>query len=229
VKNQLLCGVAAGAITAALSGPVSAAPPIPSVYNWTGFYIGGHVGSARTKFDGTWFGDSGTTDFGQNRSATAGGVHGGVNWQHNMFVLGLEGDVTFLNAKSDVFSFSGVPGSGDQLASKLNLLSSLRGRLGIVLNNNLLLYFTGGFAHARGKTEGFDGGTFLSATFNKDGGVYGGGAEWAFAGNWIARVEALQYKFNDSAFLVGPSDSATSAIHDAFVARFGLSYKFGLP
>ena len=66
--------------------PVTA--PVPPVYSWTGFYVGGHVGALWTKADARtdplpnvpFFGifpNSGDL----NDTAFVGGVHAGYNWQ----------------------------------------------------------------------------------------------------------------------------------------------------
>jgi outer membrane immunogenic protein len=89
-----LCGVPLAVANAAdLSRPPAKAPAayVPSaIYNWTGFYVGGHLGGA---FGNTSWTDpfSGFTD----RPSIAGFVGGaqvGVNYQVNAAVFGLEGD-----------------------------------------------------------------------------------------------------------------------------------------
>ena len=238
MKKQFLCGAAAGAITIALVGPsLSADLPVkarpfapPALYNWNGFYIGGHVGWGRTKFNGTWFGDTATTVFpGQHLDGVLGGVQVGYNWQvNNTFVLGLEGDVSFLDWKSDTF-FSPTDGGEDNISAKLNMLASIRGRLGIAYDRTLF-YATGGLGYAHGKVHAFDVGgppTAFDDHFSKWGGVVGGGVEYAITNNWLARVEGLYYFFKDSKTFVGPDDSALLEIKDAAVVRVGLNYKFG--
>ena len=51
--HKLLCTAAAVAITVALSGPIMAADapirkmgpaPAAEIFNWSGFYLGGHLG-----------------------------------------------------------------------------------------------------------------------------------------------------------------------------------------
>src|SRR5262245_512085 len=239
MKKQFLCGAAVGAITAALIGPgLSAdlpvkAPPRPAppvLYSWSGCYLGGHVGWGRTKFNGTWFGDTDTTVFPGNRpDGILGGVLGGCNWQaNNTFVLGWEGDVSFLNWKSDTF-FSPTDSGEDNISAKLNLLASLRGRLGIAVFDRTLLYVTGGLGYAHGKMHAFDvgGPTTFDESFGKWGGVVGGGIEYAFTNNWLARVEGMYYFFNGSKTFIGPDDNALLQIKDVGLVRFGLSYKFG--
>ncbi len=63
--------------------PPSMMSPMPIAYNWSGFYIGGHGG---------WGWASGAFDDG---FVVGGQV--GVNWQYNNFVLGAEGDGSFVD------------------------------------------------------------------------------------------------------------------------------------
>ncbi len=81
----LLGGVAAAAD---LPPPTSVMPapmysPVPIAYNWSGFYVGGHGG---------WGFGSGAI----NDGLIVGGQVG-VNWQWNSFVLGAEGDGSFVD------------------------------------------------------------------------------------------------------------------------------------
>ncbi len=81
----LLAGVAAAAD---LPPPVTMAPPpmmspTPIAFNWSGFYLGGHGG---------WGFSSGALSDG---FVIGGQV--GVNWQFNNFVLGAEGDGSYVD------------------------------------------------------------------------------------------------------------------------------------
>jgi outer membrane immunogenic protein len=238
MKKGFLCGTAASAIILALAGPGVAAdlpvkaPPAfapPVLYNWSGFYFGGHAGWGRSRFNGTWFGDTDTTVFPSERlKGGLGGVQVGYNYQvNNTFVLGLEGDVSFLSWGSSTFS-SPTDSGGDNLSGKLNRLASLRGRLGIAFDR-ALLYATGGVGYAHGKFHAAsEGGPAISDDgFSKWGGVAGGGLEYAFTNNLIGRVEGLYYFFKDNKTYVFSDDSAFVGIKDAAVIRVGLSYKFG--
>ena len=80
-----LAGIAAAAD---LPPPTTVVPapmysPTPIAYNWSGFYVGGHGG---------WGWGEGTFTDG----FTIGGQVG-VNWQYNNFVLGVEGDGSFVD------------------------------------------------------------------------------------------------------------------------------------
>jgi opacity protein-like surface antigen len=232
MKKQLLCGVAASALTVAVSGtalaadmPVKAAP-LPGCI-WNGVYVGGHVGWGEPAFKGTWFGGSVTQDFKQHPSGLLGGAQVGQNWCSNTFVYGWEADVSFMNWKK-----SGEFSDGDTLTNRLSLLSSLRAKLGITTDPRTLLYVTGGLAYARAKATMFDSDTSgtLTASFNKFGGVVGIGAEWPQTNNWSWRLEGLYYILDGHKTLgplPGGTDFATDKLKDVFVIRLGLNYKFG--
>jgi outer membrane immunogenic protein len=239
MKKQLLCGVAASALTMALSGttlaadmPVKAAP-LPGCI-WSGVYVGGHVGWGKPGFKGTFIGASSVDpqDFKHHPSGLLGGGQVGQNWCSNTFVYGWEADVSFMNWKK---TSEFINTEADTLTNKLSLLSSLRAKLGITIDPRTLLYVTGGPAYARGKATMFlDEGipTTLTAKFNKFGGVVGLGFEQALTNNWSWRLEGLYYILNVQKTLddtLGSGDFATDKLKDVFVIRLGLNYKFGDP
>ena len=85
--------------------PVAYAPP---VYNWTGFYIGGHLGGgfANSSWNDPFSG--GTDTF--NKGGFLGGGQIGYNAQFNWLVFGVEGD----------FSWTGLKGSGTGFARRFH-------------------------------------------------------------------------------------------------------------
>ena len=231
MKRQLLCSVAVGALAVVSEANYAQAQTpfaLPAVFSWSGLYVGLHIGGGQARFKGTWFGDSGVTDFTHRAGGLLGGLQVGRNWQQNTFVYGWEADVSFMNMQK-TSSFSGAPGSGDTLTTKLNVLSSLRGRLGVTITPATLLYLTGGLAYAHGKVEGNDAGTRISANLDKLGGVIGTGIEIAQVPNWTWRIESLYYFLGDSVTLAGPSDSAKAKLSDVWVVRFALNRRFGGP
>src|SRR4051794_32941278 len=103
MNKMLLVGTALALVSApafAADLPMKAPPmaaPV-AVYNWTGFYIGGHVGWGWTDVGsvqlapGTAAFPTGTVYSGNNLSGFLGGVQGGFNWQVSPnIVLGVEG------------------------------------------------------------------------------------------------------------------------------------------
>lgn len=179
MKNQLLSGVAVGAIVTALAAPAGAQP---ATYNWSGFYAGLNAGAAfgRSKAstspdcslapgpayicDNTGGGAGNATVVAASGSGTitdtgfTGGIQAGYNWQRNNIVYGLETDFGAFNLKgsrqgSGVYLTTVGPQPGDAYTMgssfSADWLVTLRGRLGTVVMPNLLVYATGGLALTR--------------------------------------------------------------------------------
>src|SRR5688572_6459369 len=87
--------------------PVKAAPPVPVIYNWTGFYIGGNVGWGWTDGDGdiTIAGVPGT--FSGSGDGFIGGVQAGYNWQNGPWVAGIELDFQGSGGDGTITGFAG--------------------------------------------------------------------------------------------------------------------------
>ena len=90
----------------------------------------------------------------------------------------------------------------------------------------------GGGSPAGPDHETLGGGPFTSGVSDsRDGWVAAVGIEWAFAGNWIGRVQYDHYDFGTKTYLVpalsNVSDTRVSLTVDT--VRVGLSYKFGGP
>lgn len=203
-----------------------------SVYTWTGFYVGGHVGlvTGAMKNGGVIDAeDCFCLDPKGDLTQTIGGVHGGYNFQVNQFVLGVEGDV---NKRF---------GEGVFAATKLRTLSdwdaSIRARAGILLTPLSLLYATGGVAFGNFKTDNAIASTELNSDLgggSRVGWTLGGGVEYALDNAWTARIEYrhtdwgsknVTWNYQD---INGADASAIvgSRIVDDRVAA-GLTYRFG--
>lgn len=241
MKKQLLCGAAAIAITTVLAGPVAAAdlrqaykappPALPPACVWCGFYVGGHLGYGQAKFSTTPHeGELGDGVASSKPKGLVGGMHAGYNWQMNTFVFGLETDLSATGWSQTVL----FPNENERAVStKVNLLGSLRGRLGLSFDRTLL-YITGGLAYTQGKFLGVSpGGTLTLGKFSKWGTVFGGGAEWMASRNFSVRLEGLWYNFDSSKPIYGAAnvdrESEAAGAHkfkDAFVVRFGATHHF---
>jgi outer membrane immunogenic protein len=164
-------GIAAPACAADM--PLKAAPLAP-VYDWSGFYVGGHAGyawvdPAAVNFNpvailsGLEFVVSTTTStppFSASISERGwlGGLQAGYNWQSQNIVYGFEADVSFPHLKGSASSnflvnstFFGDPTDftgAFAFTHEIKLFGTARGRLGYAVDN-WLLYATGGFAWAR--------------------------------------------------------------------------------
>ena len=85
--------------------PYTKAPAfVDSIYNWSGFYVGGHVGGSET--NERWINAGNTAPFGdlnpgqgfrQRGAGVFGGGQIGYNWQASNYVFGLEGTASAMN------------------------------------------------------------------------------------------------------------------------------------
>jgi outer membrane immunogenic protein len=168
------------------------------------------LGSFRTNVDG-WI----------------GGLQAGWNWQHNSWVAGIEGDFQWSgqhgsNDFAVAFPAIVVPGvgvipAGVATAStdfRLKWFGTLRGRLGVLPHERLLVYLTGGLAVGRlesslNATLPGVGALASSSATTKTGWVAGIGAEGALWGNWTAKIE---YLYMDLGSVGGPAVGAAAII-----------------
>jgi outer membrane immunogenic protein len=238
--------LAVASVAYAADLPLKAPPPPPVIYNWTGFYIGVHGGVAgfNAKQSTLTVNDTslGLCDPIETRcrfSDTSGvfGGQAGYNWQIQNWVLGVEGDGSWVNAKSTLLPF----GSPTETAtSKLDWVASARGRLGwVVADGAGLIYVTGGAAWAGINSNWTinDGCDLCPISVQlKDtvtGAVGGGGVEAMLSRNWTIRAEALYYDFgrksvthNAGADPVIPAIYTTQFKNTLLVGRFGLNFKW---
>jgi len=235
-KNIVLGAVAALVLgpTAALAAdlPVKAPPPVV-IYDWTGFYIGGSAG-------GSLGGSNHVDPFGQNLTQEGFRVQGGLvggtlgyNWQVYRFVVGFEGDASWVREYGSHFdnnSFSLFADPTLRSFTQENWLATLRGRAGYAVDN-LLFYVTGGYAAAgveAGIKDLATSATIVSATSTRSGWTGGGGIEWGFLPNWSAKFEWLFVKYQDKGFVTALGDGPRGAVTlDDNVVRFGINYRFG--
>jgi len=215
----------------ALDGPAAAAdmplkaPVFKAVYNWTGFYLGGHVG-----YGGGSFGP-GTNPlpeqgvfFPHSITGLIGGFQAGYNRQlANNVVLGVEADASF-TSPLDVPALTPAP-----FNTTLDYVGTVRGRIGYAFGT-LLPYVTGGFAWGHSHVNVNDGGrTVVSSPGQyQPGWTAGAGVEFAVSGNWSAKVEYdyidLSRRMYDLSGFGLPSINVDPNIH---LVKFGLNYRFG--
>src|SRR5215212_8552299 len=218
MKKIILATVLAGlSSTAALAAdlgartPYNKAPAMVAVSNWSGFYIGGNVGygwgNGGTDFSplpgpvGLLIGFTPVTlDF--KSKGVLGGGQIGYNWQMGSLVTGLEADIQGSGIKgANTQALTGnLNITGDLITSseKLSWFGTVRGRFGVTISPDLLLYATGGLAYGQvdnsanvhfATTSAVD--YPASANQTKVGWTAGAGAEWMFARNWSAKIEYL--------------------------------------
>lgn len=248
------CGVAAAMFIAIGVAPSASAQP-PTPMTWTGFYVGADFGAALASNNATWVPEpQPPAAFGvrvQSQDNTGGnifgGVHAGYMWQFApRWIGGAEVDWDWSGAKGtftqDWIALGGgaEPNSFTTMGSRLNWVSSARGRIGYLVMPDLAIFGTGGLAvgsldyHAL-NTNGADYTTRLSTSRIQLGFAAGIGAEWAITDHWHARAEYLFYQleggpdrqvFSPGTFATTfPSRYSWSATN-INAARVGVSYKF---
>lgn len=217
MRKRLFSSAAVIAFAAAIAAPASAAdlparmvvkaPPPPPVYDWSGFYIGAHLGVGSGKFE---FNTG--IDFGF-RSGVVGGLQLGYNWQSKNIVWGIEGDVSGAGIRD---------GQSNPIQAQVDLLASVRARLGIACDR-VLFYGTGGVGYVSGRAEAQTLGTLVSTSLSNVTGVAGGGVEWAYNNNVTVRIEALDY-FGTTTFGLG--GDLGNKVADIWVVRVGGSFRY---
>jgi outer membrane immunogenic protein len=233
--------LAAPAIAADMRMPVKAPPPVATaVYNWTGFYLGGHAGygwgrSKITDLDGYGFiglAPAGTT-FPFNSNGAIGGVQAGYNWQAGSLVFGVEFDFSFSGMRKNLPTpFNPAIHRGENFTADVNWFGTGRLRLGVPVDR-ALFYATGGLAYAEVENRFDDpnNGFFVAQEKVRWGWTAGGGIEYAFAPNWTMRGEYLfvDLKDTDPVPVTGLPIFRVKWEDHFHVARFGLNYRFGGP
>ena len=190
---------------------------VVSYYNWTGFYAGINGGYG--------FGTS-NWDAPAVSPKPKGGMVGatvGYNWQAGAIVYGLEGDIDYSMVKESV-----ACGVGN-CETRNDWLGTARGRIGYAFDR-WLPYVTGGAAFGQVKATNSNPGRG-TASSTEIGYTFGAGLEYAFMGNWTAKLEYLYVdlgKFNcGTACAAGATTDEVSFKEN--VIRAGLNYKFSGP
>jgi outer membrane immunogenic protein len=169
--------------TPAPVAPVAYAPA--AIYNWTGFYIGGHAGAGFA--DSSWTDPfTGASNSFSTGAGFLGGAQVGANYQWRMLVLGVEGDFSWtgLGLKG-----TGTDSIGDTIGTNTNWTSTVAGRVGAAFDR-LLVYGKGGVAFAQDQSTLTDlSSSSASTTFMRTGWTAGAGLEYGITQNWSAKLE----------------------------------------
>jgi high affinity Mn2+ porin len=201
------------------------APAFKAVYDWTGFYLGGHFG-----YGGGSLG-RGTNPIPEQgvflpHSVTGliGGYQAGYNRQlSNHVVLGVEADASF-TSPFDAPRLVHAP-----FNTTIDYVGTLRGRLGYA-QATWMPYLTGGFAWGHTHININDGDRIVTSRVGdyQTGWTAGAGVEFAVSGNWTAKVEYdyidLTRRMFDLSGFAMPGVNVDPRIH---LAKLGLNYRFG--
>jgi opacity protein-like surface antigen len=170
--------------------------------NWSGVYLGGHLGGAWS--DGRWSdpfgpapgfaGAENIPGFGDLTQAHGplGGGQVGLDWQTGQWVSGLQADADYATIRGDNTCFSGL--GGVNCEHQVNALATLTGRAGFAWGRSLF-YVKGGGAFAstdynlNGNTNGSLTLGLGTTTIDKFGWTAGLGLEYAITDHWTTSFE----------------------------------------
>jgi len=207
-----------GAPAPCCSGPPAYPAPI---YNWTGYYIGGHVGDAFASNNN--FSGLATTNNGNGRFLA--GLQAGADWQFAPnWVVGAEAEFSWLSGNVSAIFPGGLAYTNNQRG-----LGAITSRVGYTWGPGLV-YVKGGYAFSDNNETVTLFGTpiaFATDADHKNGYTIGVGVEYMFAPNWSAKAEYMYYNFGDARFIAPaalvPAGSFTTDDH---VFKVGVNYRF---
>ncbi|MCJ2128191.1 outer membrane protein [Methylobacterium sp. E-045] len=271
VLGSLLAGSFAGAAQAADLPSTRYAPPVVTlpVFTWTGFYAGVNAGAAFSGSEQPRYTEGrgfvglnpGVLDGLQKSREQTGFVGGGqigYNYQVGGIVLGAEADFQYAGIERGRTGTGALtnlaPGHTDTdiltSRTRIETLGTVRGRIGFLPTERLMVYATGGLAYGdvsmrtaytdTGTGPFFPGGINVipyaaSRSSMQVGYVAGGGIEYAITDRLSAKIEGLygdlgrssvtaRYTGNGS---TEPTDIYTVRESNRFgLVRAGLNYRF---
>lgn len=212
---------------------------VPLTYDWTGLYIGGHLGAANSRAE---FTDNGIISppppvgtglpeqFEHSITGFTGGGFVGLQKQWSWIVVGAEAGYLWMDQ-------SGSTGSVNQpaitLSSNVRNLFLVTGKFGWTWDN-MLAYFKGGWASGEiGYSRSVTGtGTSLASSSSRENGwTAGAGLEYALWEHVIIGIEYDYVEFSPGTRSLTPAGGATGTTTaggvDVQSVTARLSFKFG--
>lgn len=211
---------------------------VDTAHDWSGVYVGGHLGYGQAQMDGAYGADGGA-DFETEGSGPfelegdgiTGGVQIGYNWQSGNWVYGAEADITAVDWSDSLTSVD-----EESVFLDVEYLATVRARVGYAMDRTLIFGTIGAaFVDAEYYVEDHPNDTDPSESgsldFDDIGLVVGGGAEYALNANWSIKAEGLYYWFDDNQSGAGlthdsDDDRDFAELKDAWMVRVGVNYHF---
>ena len=248
VASLLLAGFAltAGPAHAADMGIPNRAyyPPLPpAIYDWTGFYLGPHIGGGllvdSVSQNGTSPGGFNLDSGGSLRPAgVIGGLQGGANYEFAPWVIGIEGtwDASAINGNTLISCSSPSCAIGatltpqERFTSQAEWFAALTGRAGYAANDWLFYAKAGGaWMRARYTEDLLVAGGATAATqvltANRAGFTVGVGIEFGLVENLSGKVEYDFYDFGSKNYNFN-AITPVSVKSDLHTLTVGLNYRF---
>jgi high affinity Mn2+ porin len=230
--------------------PVSAADLVlkaeraPPIYDWTGLYMGGHLGYGWGRSNWMEQPDGVSDSFSlakpfdafQNTGSFFAGVMAGYDYMFaNRLVVGAVADVSAPSFPNrDGISIGGLslftsPSLGPQTYSETMLIfGTARGRIGYTLGN-WLLYGTGGYAwtYNQSVVNQLGSGPIDSPFLWRFGWVAGGGVEFPVKPPWTMSLEYLFTRYGHTGTFFPNAGQGYDSDFSLQQLRVGLNYRFG--
>ena len=207
LATVLLAASATAASSADLAPVTPMAPPVALAYDWSGPYVGVHVGGLFADFENDVPLNPGPAD---DASGLIAGVQAGYNWQFGRWVAGVEADVSSIDIEAD-----SAAGSFEE-----DVMGTLRLRGGVAFDR-VLLYATAGAAFT-----GVDA-TLAGAGSDDDvavGVALGAGADVAIWRSLSIRAEYLYADVPEQSLNTGGVTTVGGS--DNHIGRVGLNFNF---
>ena len=229
-----LAALTAVPVVSAQAADLPPAPPMPTkapiayapkVFDWTGIYIGGHLGGGFSQ--SSW--SDPITGIGNgtfNNFGFLGGGQIGANVQFNRLVLGLEGDFSWTSLKA-----SSRDSIGEAISTNVPWTSTITGRVGAAFDR-LLIYGKGGFALAQDQSALTDlGGNAATNSFVRKGWTVGAGIEYALDDHWSAKIEYdyLGFGSQTMSFTTPLETVGSNASLNVQEIKAGINFRFSGP
>ncbi len=215
-------GLALALALVAVSGVGSA-----SAQGLDGFYLGGHLGSARATggYDAftPWNGYAGFDVQDLDGSSIAAGVQAGRNWDRGNFVIGVEASLSAVSI-SETSTSSVLRGTVPPFSRSVNNLFTLMPRIGVKVGNGMI-YAKGGVAMAGIGSEHDQNGTLIAGSSTETGLALGIGAEFPVSDRLTMRIDYTQADFGTvRTDLAGSPDIWTEQDVKAQMVSLGFNY-----
>jgi|SRR5271165_3844769 len=273
MKKLLLASVAFAALFAgpAIAADMAVRRPVQVINNWTGFYAGLTAGAGWSRSEVDLVGSPVAAGpvatnaqvaaippvLATNPGGALIGGQIGYNYQMGAWVAGLEADLSWADLDgSSIPQYGAATVVGNSISAsasadqRLRYFGTVRGRLGFLATDSLLLFATSGLAYGQvhssaGLTEANNSGTSItpgagSASTTRAGWTVGGGLEYLFADHWTVKAEYLYFNLGSVSYgltpLVGTAAgvpfttvgaAASTTDFSGSIIRVGLNYKFG--
>lgn len=195
-------------------------------FDWNGPYVGGNIGLAILDGNIGGFDFLTSVDTGMNDTGVTFGGQLGWNFRNGDFVFGVEGDINYLDL-DDRISFAGGKATVGVRAD-YDWFATIRGRAGMLVDESVLIYATGGVAFIDSDLKVTNGAFSATDSDILTGWTAGGGVEWAFSDSISAKIEYLYADFGKRSLTVAGAIAPVTgfAEPEIHIVRLGVNWDF---